>query len=384
VASRSLALDRLRPFVWPLVIVLVATTFYLTARRRRDLVDFEVYRTAGIRALAAEPLYRPEDGHYQFKYLPAFALAMTPLAKPDPETTKSVWFALSVALLIAFVGLSVRALPERRLALRRLVWLTALVMAKFYVKELVFGQTNVLLGLIAIAALLAARRDRRALAGVLIGLAVFVKPYALILLPWLALVAGVPALLAAGGVIAAGLALPAVVYGWHGNLELLVAWFHTVTDTTAPNLLDPENISFAAMWAKWLGPGATASALAAATGVASLGLAGLAGVWRRRVRAPDYLEFGLLMILVPLLSPQGWDYVLLLATPAVICLLDRWPEMSGSWRTAIAAAIGLMSFTIFDLIGRTAYGRLMALSVITVSALVLAAGLVHLRWRALA
>jgi hypothetical protein len=47
---------------------------------------------------------------------------------------------------------------------------------------------------------------------------------------------------------------------------------------------------------------------------------------RRTVREPAYLEFGLLMLLIPLLSPQGWDYVLLVATPAVMILVDRWRE----------------------------------------------------------
>ena len=41
--------------------------------------DYEVYRRAAERALVAAPLYRPEDGHYQFKYLPAFAVVMLPL-----------------------------------------------------------------------------------------------------------------------------------------------------------------------------------------------------------------------------------------------------------------------------------------------------------------
>ena len=37
------------------------------------MADFEVYWTAANRALDAQPLYQPADGHYQFKYLPAFA-----------------------------------------------------------------------------------------------------------------------------------------------------------------------------------------------------------------------------------------------------------------------------------------------------------------------
>jgi hypothetical protein len=43
-----------------------------------------------------------------------------------------------------------------------------------------------------------------------------------------------------------------------------------------------------------------------------------------------------------------------------------------------------MGLTFFDLMGRALYGRFMALSGITVCALVAAAGLVHMRRRGLA
>jgi hypothetical protein len=138
------------------------------------------------------------------------------------------------------------------------------------------------------------------------------------------------------------------------------------------------------MWAKWIGPGDVSARLAMITGVMALLLA--AWVIRRRkgVYDPSYLEFGLLMLLVPLLSPQGWDYVLLLATPAVVCLVDRVAEMSRAWRVVTWSAIAVMSFTIFDLLGRTLYTRLMALSVVTVAVCVLAVSLGYLRWRELA
>jgi hypothetical protein len=90
------------------------------------------------------------------------------------------------------------------------------------------------------------------------------------------------------------------------------------------------------------------------------------------------------MLLVPLISPQGWDYVLLLATPAVICLVDRFRDLTVPWRITAALALGLMSFTIFDLLGRTLYARLMAINIVSVCALVLIVCLVHLRARAVA
>jgi hypothetical protein len=109
-------------------------------------------------------------------------------------------------------------------------------------------------------------------------------------------------------------------------------------------------------------------------------------VWLKRkpVREPNYLECSLLMLLVPLLSPQGWDYVLILATPAIVCLVDRWRDMSPAWRTVTIVALALTSFSIFDLVGRTMYWRLMNWSAVSIGAVALAASLARLRWRGLA
>ena len=45
-------------------------------------------------------------------------------------------------------------------------------------------------------------------------------------------------------VLAAGLLLPAVLYGWTGNLEQLAGWWQIVSSSTAPNLLGADNITF--------------------------------------------------------------------------------------------------------------------------------------------
>lgn len=348
------------------------------------MVDFDVYRTAAVRALSGEPLYQSQDGHYQFKYLPAFALAMAPFALVDREGAKVIWFALSAGLLTMFVRWSVRALPERRRSDRLLLWMAVLFMAKFYVHELTLGQTNILLGCLLVGGLLAAQVDGPNVAGVLIGLAAFVKPYALLMVPWLIFTYGAAAALRSFVVLAVGLVLPAIVYGWTGNVNLLVSWFQTVTGTTEATLLGADNVSFAAMWAKWIGQGARATALATLTTGAALGLVATVWVRRRTVDSPEYLEFALLLLLVPLLSPQGWDYVLLLSTPAVICLVDRWSELSRPWRGVTGTSLTLMGLTMFDIMGRALYGRFMALSLVSVAAVGAAIALAHLRWKKLA
>lgn len=375
--------DRIRPFLWPALFVTVAAVIFMT-KIRTEMVDFGVYRTAAERALHAEPLYRADDGHYQFKYLPAFALAMAPFATLDREAAQAIWFALSAGLLTAFIRWSVRGLPERRRSEPVLAGLTVLFMAKFYAHELTLGQTNIMLGCLLAAALLAVQIDQPMVAGALIGAAAFVKPYALILVPWLAFTYGVSAALSCTAVLLAGLLLPVVRYGWSGNLHLLAEWYRTVTASTAPNLTSADNVSLAAMWAKWLGPGVAAAGLTALSSLAAIGLVGTVWLKRLRVSSPDYLEFALLMILIPLLSPQGWDYLLLLATPAVVCLMDRWGETATPWRVASGLALILMSFTLFDVMGRSLYSHFMAQSIVTVAAVALVVAMAQLRWKQLA
>jgi hypothetical protein len=255
---------------------------------------------------------------------------------------------------------------------------------KFIVKELVNGQTNALLGVLVVLALAAVQHNRGVRAGVLLGLAAFVKPYALLILPWLAVVQGARAGAAAAAVLVAGWLAPAAVYGWTGNLALLGDWLRTVVGTTPENLLIAENISLLTMWAKWIGPESPASLLAA--GTAALCLAGAVVMWsgRRRVAEPAYLEVSYLLLLVPLLSPQGWDYVLLIAAPAIVCLVDRFSRSPTPVKGLVATGFLLTSFTIYDLLGRTLYLTLMSLSVVTVGALLLAASLVRLRLSAAA
>jgi hypothetical protein len=367
-----------------LLVVALATTGYGMARLRHDFVDFEVDQRASTRILAAEPLYRDSDGHFQYKYLPAFAIVTIPLAVIDIEAAKAIWYAISVGLLILFVQQSVNGLPERRRRRATLYWLVALCIVKFVIYELINGQFNLPLAVLAMAGLDAARRSRPWFAGAMIAAAVFVKPYALVFVPWLALTLGAPALASFGIAMGAGLLLPIAFYGWSGNLALLAGWYQTVTSTTEPNLLLRHSISFAAMWAKWLEPGRAASIGA---GVSVLAVATLAFfIWRRRraTREPDYLEFSFLLLLIPLLSPQGWDYVLLLGTPAFVCLIDRWLDMNVTWRTATIAGLALTSLTAYDTVGQHLYMLVTTYAVVGIGAVILVVSVAQMRFRALA
>jgi hypothetical protein len=221
-------------------------------------------------------------------------------------------------------------------------------------------------------------------AGLLIALAIVVKPYAVIFLPWLLARRQIASIAAAAIGAAAVVALPALLYGVSGDIELHRAWWKTVTESTGPNLTNADNVSIAAMWTKWIGDGPAATAMTVATSAVVLAATVVVFVRRRRVPFPEGLEGALLLTCVPLLSPQGWDYVLLISTPAAMFVVNYEDLLPPFMRVAAIAALLTIGLSVYDLIGRAAYGAFMALSVISVCYFFVIGALCTLRARRIA
>lgn len=370
--------------VWLVTFLLAAAGYAAVRAARAELVDFEVVYTAASRFALAEPLYRPADGHFQFKYLPAIAVVMMPFTWLPRVAAEALWFGALVMMAWTLVRLSIDALPERRLSWTVLAWIVVLLNAKALVKELAFGQFNLPLALLLIGTLIATQRHSGLRAGALVGAGVFVKPYALVMVPWLVWTHGWRTSIPFALVMALGLALPALFYGWSGNIGLLQEWIKTVSQTTDPNLSVRENISFASSWVKWIGPSAAVSWLALVCSAAAVAAGAVTLARRKLVAEPHYLEASFLFILIPLLSPQGWDYVLLLALPAYVCVVDRWWETSLPWRAIAIVGFALTSFAVYDLMRRTLYFFVMDHGGGTIGAILIGACLIRLRWKALA
>jgi len=367
----------------------------VTGPIRTEMADFEVYRTAGARAAAAEPLYRASDEHFQFKYFPAFAFVFAPLAALPMAAAKAVWAGLSAAALVAFLALSLRQLPSRAVPSPLIVLATLLTLGKFYAHELTLGQANLLLGLMAAAALAQLQHGREIVAGATFGAAAAVKPYAVVFLPYLVATRRFRAAAACAAVLLLALAVPSIQYGVQGNLDLLRDWWEAIGASTPANLTNQDNVSIAAMWAKWLGPGAGAESLALATSLMVV-VACAAAILRRPPLAraarageagpagPEYLDVALLLTAVVLVSPQGWDYVLLLSTPAVMLIVNALPQVGRPLQAITVVCLALTGLTLYDVIGRAAYARFMALSVVTLAYGVLIGVLIYLRARRMA
>jgi hypothetical protein len=366
-----------------MVVAVAAASLYALAARHA-MPDFEVYWRAGERAAAAQPLYRIDDGHYQFKYFPAFAVLAMPLGALPIEVARATWFAASCAALCLILTLSVSLLPDRRKPVWVLIALTVVVMAKFFARELMLGQVNYFFLAASVAALLALAHRRDAAAGALGALAVILKPYGVVLIPWMLAHRRVRLAGAAAAGTAAALLAPAIVYGAWGNVSLHQAWWHTVVTTTAPNLLGPDNASWLAMYARLFGVGNPAWAMTLVT-LAAVVIA-FAWMWRARgdVPAPHALEGAMLLTLVPLISPQGWDYGLLVSAPAIMLVINYHAELPRLLRWLSVAAFVAIGLSIYDVLGRENYLRFMNASGVTISYFVVIAALLALRARRLA
>src|SRR5262245_6484956 len=195
-------------------VVLAALVALFAYKIAAKMPDFEVYWRAGSRAAVAEPLYREEDEHFQLKYLPAFAVLAIPLAMLPLTVAKAAWFGITAGLIPVLLALSLALLPSRRRPPWLLALLTLILMGKFYGHELVLGQVNLLFAVIVSAAVLLVADGRHGLAGWFFALAVIIKPYAVLFLPWLAAQGAIRALTTAAAGILVALALPAPLYGW--------------------------------------------------------------------------------------------------------------------------------------------------------------------------
>jgi len=365
--------------------MLIAFAIWLfIAKASRRMPDFEVYWRAGARASAAEPLYRPSDEDYQLKYFPAFAIAAIPLGMLPLDTAKAVWFALSAAALVVLLPLSATLLPHRRQPMWLLIAMLIIGLGKYYAEDLVLGQINTTVALVAALAVLAFNRGREAVGGLLVALAIVLKPYALILAPWLVARRQWQSIGALGLGLLVACVLPAFVYGLDGTVDLHRDWWRTVTTTTDGTLLHSDNVSLASLWAKRLGIGAAATALATVSSIALLIASAVVFLRRKSVDKPDGAEAALLLAITPLISPQGWDYVLVLGTMTLLYVVNDFDRLPRAGQVLSIGAITAVGLTLFDLLGRRLIYALLDLSVITIGMMVLIAALVTLRTRRLA
>jgi hypothetical protein len=365
----------------PLVLALGALTALVFALLfafviREEMRDFEVNYRAGQRLRAGESLYRTSDGHYMFKYFPSSALLYVPLSFLPLPTAKALWYGLTIVCSLALFILSKRLVWGREAAPFVLLAIPPIVLTKFFVVEIKLGQINILVTLVL---LLMASARSEARAGALWGLATAMKPYGLIFLPYYVARLRFLALAVGLAVLAAAFLLPSAFYGFERNLEVHREWFRTLSQSTPREVGSADNVSLAAFVTKWSLPPELAAWLVLGLGILIL----LILRWGRGLPRAAVLEVGALLVLIPLVSPLGWDYQFLTSVLAITLLARHWTDFPRPCRWLLGANLCVIAFSIYDLMGRAAYQKFMAWSLLTPSFLLVVGYLGFLRYRRL-
>jgi alpha-1,2-mannosyltransferase len=354
-----------------------------------EMADFEVNYRAGHRLGLGETLYRTADSHWQFKYSPFSAMIYLPLSVLPLPAAKAVWFLLVATAIAAVIVLGYRLAIAAGSAKPGLaVFLAALILAKFFLREIQLGQINALITALLMGMVLLIVRDdeapssrRRMAAGILWGLAMALKPYAVIFLPYLVLKRKVRALVWGGAVLAATLAVPALFYGIRGNITVLWEWISSLSRSTPGLLVSQDNVSLLAFLMKWMHGSPAASFVygAMVALLAVLTLLFLRG--GRDLPRSAVAESALLLIFIPLISPLGWDYTFLSAFAAVALVTDRMSVFPKAVRCLLTANFLVIALALYDVLGRRLYASFMARSVPTLDFLLIVGALFYLRAR---
>jgi alpha-1,2-mannosyltransferase len=372
------------PLRLSLIVLVIAVSIVVAYvwRIRDGMVDFGVNYRAGGRLAVGESLYPTTDGHYMFKYLPASALLYVPLSLLPLQAAKAAWFSISVLALAGSFLLVRRLVPLPHQSY--VVTISGLVLTKYFCRDLRLGQINILVTLVMLLTVRALAKDetpQNARAGLLAGLATAMKPYSAVFFPYFLVTGNWTALTFGIATLALAIVAPAVFYSWHQNFEVLQAWFSTLSQSTPTQFAARDNTSVIGFFSKWLG-NSTAALIASTIVIAGLALLMLAVIRRgshRRDRA--VLECGMLLTLIPLVSPLGWDYTFLMSLLAVALLINSFPVLGRASRVLLAVNFSMIALALFDLMGRSHYAAYMQWSVTTLNFVVIVIGLAYLRFR---
>jgi uncharacterized membrane protein len=311
-------------------------------------IDYAVFQRAGERFLHGEALYRPNDGHFAFKYAPVSAAFFAPLSLLPRRAGWLVMNLLSILALLRVIAWAARRML-RPPGLHELAGVLAIA-APYYGHLLWLGQSDGLVVWLLVESEERAER-RPLLSGALWALACMVKPpFLVLLLPVLALrqwrrLAG----LAWGA--CGWLVLGSLRYGWTGGFAQLRGWHAMLLGSTPDLVCNPWNQSAFAITCTYLAHPGTwrfGAALAAlALVVIGAGLGAVVVLWRADQERGRFALGALALYLGAFLSPLGWNTNLIAALP-LACALSSVAVASPVRRlriaaTAAAAAVALLN-----------------------------------------
>jgi hypothetical protein len=316
-----------------LIVLLFITKVALTLMERADapVSDLLSYFDGAQRLRAGLPLYRPDfdllrDGAYQFIYPPLLAFLLLPM--PTYQIAWWGWAAFSIICWLVALWLLLRELSGDIRQKVGVVWLPVLLAALInfppVLAHLFWGQLQLLLLLILVGSWLCLGRDRDVAAGVLLGLAIALKIFPVLLLVPLVAQRRWRCIAAAALTALGALLLSFAAVGWDQG------WYYLTTVLPDVNRAlgqySPGNNSISSMLRNAIGDGSVTNGLSLVIRAAIVCAVAL-GAWRLRDDAARACALGATMLL--LAPPVIWEHYFVLAYLPWLDALSRMRRGQG-------------------------------------------------------
>ncbi len=222
-------------------ILIMALLFILFAvleaiNKRFWLHDFQVYYDAATNFFSGKTVYGITFGlgSGYYKYSPFALFIFYPLTWVYYDVAKVIYFIFLSLLIVITVIKSDRLVKDKLFGqldtkprLLILLIITIAFLQHIYY-ELHLGNINILLLLLSLYALYLLLKKKEWAAGLILALAILIKPHFLILLPWLFLRKRFIAISSCIAGIVFGLWIPSLYIGFNANIQLLAQWKETI------------------------------------------------------------------------------------------------------------------------------------------------------------
>ena len=292
-------------------------------------------------------------------YPPFIAILSTPLLLFSLKNVIVVWFIIEMICLIAISGMA-SILWRGRVDWVRTIFILFLLLTWYPVMvDLLFGQLTIFLTTLLLAALLAFRKDKKILAGMLIGLSVAIKMFTWPLIVYFALKKDWRTLLSSC-LTAIGLNLIALIAMGVG--PILDYYLRVTFQVSAIYHSFLKNYSLWSIGYRLFdgtrpigGDYISAPPLISLPKIAPLISAGLAAaflvvglIWALRSKDKD-IAFSIIVCVIVAISPISWDhyYVMIIISLAIL-LINLSNHSYPSWPTILVIIIALMLFLFND------------------------------------
>ena len=367
---------------------------------RRHYCDFRVYYATGARFLDREDVYaRPDQAITPFKYSPTVAMLFAPLSLIEKHEASLIFFAINFLSVIGICFLSRRLVGTDKLTYKQywfLFFIPILFASRFIILVLDSGQVNLIMFLLVLLSIYFLEREKPLIGAPFLALSMLFKYMPIVFLPYFFFRKKYKFLTYVFLCLVVLCFLPSIVVGIDQNVAYLKSWIPSIVQGDSfegGSWYDNKNQSLYSMVLRYVSTFKTTrpaffdlSFYQGLLGSLVLGAFIYLPIlfYRGNVKDNNVIDYSLLFICMAIFNPNAWmvNFVVYL----FVYIYISYYLIRVKFKDKITLSLFILSFILTSwtceaIVGNDLEIYLEELSVITISAIVLFAGLLRLKFK---